>query len=130
SKYKQLGTLKIVFNREIPIQIPFLPLENIASWSLKREGTEWYAIASLKMTVEEPIKKPKTVGIDRGVVLAIADSDGRTVSNPKFYADSKQQLTRAQREASRKKRGFNNQTKAYAKVAKLQRKIARQRENF
>jgi putative transposase len=121
-KYRPLGELKIVLDR--PLQ------GKVSSWSLKKELNEWYAIAASELDLPIPIKNPNVVGIDRGIAVAIVDSDGRMVANPRFYQSNKKQLTRAQREAARKVRGSKNQKKAYTRVAKIQRKIARQRENF
>jgi len=120
-KYKQLGPLRIVLDRPL--------VGTVKSWMLKREGREWYAIAGLEIEKEQPAPvNNKVVGIDRGVVLMLADSEGRVVPNPRFGKQLERRLARAQRRLAKKKRGSKNQQKARAKVARLHRLAARRRE--
>jgi putative transposase len=123
--YKELGTLRAVFDRSIK--------GKIKSWSIKRENKDWFIIASVEKEFNIYSKtesENKTVGIDRGVILFTADSNGRTVVNPKFHEDTKLRLTRAQRELAKKKKGSSNRKKAIDKVARLYKLVARQRESF
>lgn len=122
-KYLPLGKLKIVLDRPTA--------GKVKSWSIKREVDEWYAMACCESEVTTPeTKNDKVVGIDRGVINVIADSDGRLVANPQVYKTLAGQLRRAQRQVSRKEKSSNNQKKARLKVARLARRMARQRENF
>ena len=120
-RYAPLGALKIVLDR---------PTEGtVKSWSIKRSIDEWYAKASLEIEVSDPIPvNTETVGIDRGIALFIADSDGRTVHNIRARGQLEKRIARAQRSVSRKKRGSSNKAKAAAKVADLLRLAARRRE--
>lgn len=70
------------------------------------------------------------MGIDRGVVAAFADSTGRVVENPRFLAAQARRLARAQRAVSRKEKRSKNKAKAVLKVAKIHRKVRRQRDHF
>lgn len=120
-RYKPLGTFKIVLDR--PTQ------GTIKSWTIKRDLDEWYAIASCEIEVEDP--KPvndKVVGIDRGVAIFLADSEGHTFPNIRAREQLEHRIRRAQRQACRKRKGSKNQKKANLKVAKLLRRAARQRE--
>jgi len=120
-RYQPLGPLKIVLDR---------PVRGVvSSWTIKREVDEWYAIAGCNYEVDEMVSRPESiVGIDLGCVKMIADSDGRTVESPGFYGTHEAKLKRLQRQASRKAKGSRNKKKALLKVARLQRRIARQRE--
>jgi putative transposase len=120
-RYKPLGTLKIVLDR---------PTKGIVKgWSIKRDGQEWYAVAGCEIEIADPVPvNDKAVGIDRGIALFLADSDGRTVENIRAGGHLETRIARAQRQVDHKKRGSENQHKARAKVAKLLRLAARQRE--
>ena len=60
------------------------------------------------------------MAIDRGVINAIADSDGRLVKSPRYYGRSLQRLARAQRTVSRRKKGSKNREKAKLALLKSQ----------
>jgi transposase len=77
-----VGRIKIRQDRVWPGDAKF------SSCHVVRDVDEWYAVFPLTFTKE--IEKPKggAVGINRGAVHAIADSTGRVVDSPKFYARS------------------------------------------
>jgi putative transposase len=119
-KYKPLGALKIIVDRPI--------LGTVKSWTLKREGKEWYATACTEQKMEVPATiNNKVVGIDRGIVVPIADSDGRLTENPRLFEKFELPIRRAKRVVSRRKKGSKNRNKAKERVAKLERTKARQR---
>src|SRR5258708_7031412 len=121
--YTKLGPLKIILSRPIN--------GTVKSWVIKRSQEEWYATARCLIEIPDPIPvNNETVGIDRGVKLALADSDGRQVENPRFLKDLQPRIKRAERKVSRKKKGSRNQKKARKKVARLRRLVARRREVF
>jgi putative transposase len=99
--------------------------------SIRRDGDQWFATIVCEVDVPPPTARAEpVVAIDRGVVNAVADSDGRIFRNPRFYERSLKRLARAQRVVSRRKKGSKNREKAKLKVAKLHRKVRRQREHF
>lgn len=51
-----------------------------------RDVDEWYAVFPLEFSVEQVRPKGGAVGINRGAVHAVADSRGRIVDSPRFYA--------------------------------------------
>ena len=76
---------------------------------------------------------PKTnemIGIDLGIVDFAIFSDETKIHNPKFYEKSEKKLAQLQKELSRKTIGSSNWNKARIKVAKLQKHIANQRNDF
>lgn len=120
-RYRALGPLVMVLDRA-------LPEGRLTSWSITKEVTEWYATAVIETEHEAPAPNTKPpVGIDRGVRLILADSDGRVVPRPEFLDASKALLERAQRQLSRKKKGSANFRKAAIRVAKIQQRVARSR---
>lgn len=82
---------------------------------------------------EEPTHKEKTgkvVGIDLGLKELVVTNDNKKVINPHWFRESQSKLKRLQQHLSRKVKGSNNFKKNKKKIAKLHRKIVRQREWF
>ncbi len=122
-QFPKLGNLRVVQHR---------PLEGRpTSCTLKRDGDQWFVVINCEVTLPDPLPRMgPIVGLDRGVVALVADSDGNTVENPRFFERSRKQLARLQRNAARKRKGSNNQRKAQLKVMRLHRRVRRQREWF
>ena len=81
----------------------------------------------------EPVVKQNgggSIGIDVGIKEFYSDSNGNTVSNPKFLEKSSRKLRREQRRLSRKKKGSNNRNRQRIRVAKVHEKITNQRNDF
>ncbi len=81
----------------------------------------------------EPEFRPNAgcmVGIDVGIKEFYSDSNGNTVSNPKYLEKSQRRLIREQRRLSRKQKGGSNRNKQRIKVAKVHEKITNQRNDF
>lgn len=98
--------------------------------AITNDAGQWFASVTCEIEIAEPA--PSTlpaVGIDRGIALLAADSTGHTVENPKHAENLQPRIVRAQRIANRRKKGSKNRTKAKLKVARLQRKVRRQREH-
>ncbi|MCL5803836.1 MAG: transposase [Candidatus Thermoplasmatota archaeon] len=70
------------------------------------------------------------VGIDLGLRALITTSDGMQMEPPRFLMKSEKKLKKAQRNLSRKQKGSGKRRKAKTGVAKIHRKIARQRDDF
>ena len=100
----------------------------IKTITAKREGGRWYVMLSCDDVPSDPLQPTMAVvGIDMGVASFLTTSDGVHVPNPRHLAASAGRLTAAQRNLARKKRGSNRRKKAVAKVARLHRKVRRQR---
>ena len=72
----------------------------------------------------------KAVGIDLGLTHYAITSDGTKHGNPKYYRKYEVRLAKKQKQLSRKHKGSANRNKARIKVAKIQVKITRCREDF
>ena len=70
------------------------------------------------------------VAIDRGITNFGATSDGDMIANPRCLEASLKRLAHAQRTVSRRKKGSKNREKAKARVARIHRKVRRQRDHF
>jgi putative transposase len=89
-RFPKLGILETVMHR---------PIEGKPkTCSLVRDGDAWFASIVCELAGEAPAPGTATgpaVALDRGIALLIADSDGRTVENPKPLARSRRRLARA-----------------------------------
>lgn len=122
-RFPKLGNLRAVVHRQTE--------GKPKTCTLRREGNQWFV--SLLHEIEAPDPAPRTspvVALDRGVVNAVADSDGLIVEAPRHYRESLRRLARAQRSVYRKKKGSKNRDKAKARVARIHIKVARQRAHF
>jgi putative transposase len=96
--------------------------------SVKREGQRWYIILTAEQTQPEPLPRTgSVVGVDMGIANFLADSNGEFVANPRHGAKAAAKLEAAQQALSRCKRGSKRRRRAVETVAKLHRKVRRQR---
>lgn len=89
--------------------------------------------ASILIDIEDqniiPDTNGKFVGIDVGVSLVVADSNGRREEPLDLVRELSKLRIKAQ-QLSRKKKGSNNRAKAKAKIAKQNLRIANMRKDF
>ena len=81
----------------------------------------------------EPEPRPNaggTIGIDVGIKAFYSDSNGNTVSNPRYLERAMRKLIREQRRLSRKQEDSHNRGKQRLRVARVHEKIANQRNDF
>jgi len=74
------------------------------------------------------LKEP--IGVDLGLISTITLSNGEKVENPGILNKSIDKIKRLQRILSRKQKGSHNRQKARMQLAKLWRKVRRQRNDF
>src|SRR5712692_10086372 len=100
---------------------------------LRADG-HWYALIVCEMepkTEHEPTTcSHPEIGLDVGLKVFLADSEGHTVENPRFYRTSAATLRRKQRTLCRRKKGSHRRRKAAKSTAQTHLKIARQRRDF
>ena len=104
----------------------------ILSATITRDKSGKYFV-TLICTEVEPQMLPKTsknVGVDLGVNALATLSDGTIIPNPKYYIASQKRLKRMHRQLSRKPKGSKNRDKATQKWAKLNERIANQRNDM
>jgi putative transposase len=68
--------------------------------------------------------------VDVGLINEVYLSNGEHISAPKHLRKSELVLKKYQREVSRKVKGSNNRKKAIRRLAKVHRKVERQRDDF
>ena len=91
----------------------------------------WHAIIVCEVAPEafrvQHAHPDKVLGIDMGLSVLLATSDGDVVENPRALQRSERRLKRLQRRVARKKRGGKNRRKAITRLARLHLHVKRQR---
>jgi putative transposase len=83
--------------------------------------------------MDESREAPRTgeiVGFDFGLKTYLTASNGEDVESPLFFKQRLNDIRKANRSLSRKKRGSNNRHKARLNLARLHKKLADQRKDF
>ncbi|MCF2130555.1 transposase [Strepomyces sp. STD 3.1] len=83
--------------------------------------------------IPDPIVEPGTdrvIGIDRGVTITAALSDGRKLNCPQLTTRERAQIRKHQRRAARAPKGSGRKRSEYAKVAKLKVREADRRKDW
>jgi putative transposase len=99
--------------------------------TISREADGRYACISCADVPIEPL--PATgheTGIDVGLTVFLVAADGEPVDNPRHYRKAEQQLTKAQRRVSRRKKGSTRRRKAVQLLARKHQHVQRQRRDF
>ncbi len=78
-----------------------------------------------QMACEHP-----AIGLDVGLKVFLADSEGGMVENPRHYRRGQKRLAHAQRTLCRRQKGSHRRRKAAREVACKHLKISRQRRDF
>ena len=98
--------------------------------TVRREGRRWWV--SLRC-VDVPARTlpatGKAVGIDLGVGVLVATSDGGIVEGSRPARGAEQEVARAQRRVASKQRRSNRRRKAVASLAATHRRIANRRQD-
>lgn len=122
-KLPKLGWVKLRGWQELPGAI-----RNI---TVSRRAGQWFAAVQCEREVAEPVASTlPAVGIDMGVVIFAALSDGTTIAPANHGKRALKALRRAQRALARKKRGSANRRKAIRRVARIQKRVADARKDF
>jgi putative transposase len=125
-KLPKLGWVKFRASRS-------LEGERIRSATLSREGTHWF----VSFLVDDGVSTPDehqapgaAVGVDRGVVAAVATSDGELIDQT-FVTDGEHRRAVAlQRKLSRAAKGSANRAKIRSKLARLRARERHRRQDF
>ena len=94
-------------------------------------GGDWHVAIQVEVPDRaDPPNGGNAVGIDRGVVHAIAASDGEPFDMPKCTAKEDERLLRLERKRERQSKGSKNQRRTKRKIARYHAKRARCRYDF
>jgi len=98
---------------------------------IKRDAVgDWWACISSKIPDVPKVLLKSAVGVDVGLKSLYTTSDGEEVKPPKFLRRSEEKVKILQRRVSSKKKGSRNREKSVKDLAKVYRKIERQRDDF
>jgi putative transposase len=122
-KLPKMGWVRLHWDRSIPDEV-----KNI---TLARRAGIWTVAAQYEREVADPAPSTlPTVGIDRGVNVFAALSDGTMIPPLNAGKSALRTLARAQRKLARKQKGSKKRQKAKMRVARIQAKIARTRKDY
>ncbi|WNN12444.1 RNA-guided endonuclease TnpB family protein [Chryseobacterium phage MA9V-2] len=123
-KVTKLGYIKISIDRRPPENAKYLSVT-----ISKNNLNEYYASVCFEYEHEPKIKQTtKNVGCDLGIASLLTLSDGLQFANPKIFRENQSELRRLQQHLSKKRKGSSRHNKCRIKVAKLYKKMTRQRE--
>ncbi len=93
-----------------------------------READGWYVAFSCAEVPTPPLPlTDRETGIDVGLQVFLVTAEGEAVENPRHYRKGEQQLAKAQRRVSRRKKGSNRRTEAVQLLARAHQTVKRQR---
>ena len=123
-RLSKIGDVRIVYHRQIEGVVKTCNIR-------KSSSGKWYATFScelpdveIKQIVENPI------GVDRGLNQLVALSNGDSVSAPRFYRKSEQDLDRLNQKLSACGKGTPERKEAKKRLSLLHEKIANKRSDF
>jgi putative transposase len=119
----------------------YRPLEGtpVTAHLVLRADGHWYALIVCETAPQDAVGVAHPdqqacahpdVGLDVGLKVFLADSEGRVVENPRHYRAGQQRLAHAQRTLCRRAKGSHRRRQAARQVAAHHLKIARQRRDF
>jgi len=117
---------------KIKLHRPFEGTPKTVHLVLRADG-HWYALIVCE-TTPQTVHFPSTcehpdIGIDVGLKVFLADSEGNTIANPRYYRTAQKTLRRKQRSSCRRKKGSHRRRKSAKNTAKTHLKINRQRKD-
>jgi putative transposase len=118
----KIGNLKVKLHCRLKGEVKTL--------TLKHADGKWYACFSCLVEAEPLPVCPDAIGIDVGLESFAVTSDGEIVDNPRWFRQAEKKLRRLQRHVSRCPKGSGGWHKACRLVAKLQRQVFNQRNDF
>ena len=103
----------------------------IKTCTIIRDIDQWFVILTSEISLPKPAKSLNlTVGVDVGIKTLAVLSDGTEIENPRHTLKSEKKLSREQRRLSRRDKGSANRDRQRISVAKVHRKIRRQRDDY
>src|SRR5262249_7146305 len=91
----------------------------------------WYVTFTIDTDASQPLDEAGyAVGIDLGVTVFAATSDGEKIANPRHVDRKARNVARYQRRLARCQKGSANRAKAAARVARAHRKVRHARQDF
>lgn len=122
-----IGELKLLGTWDIHTY----PVKTIKRVRLVRRADGYYCQFAIDVAASKQLEPTgNQVGLDVGLEYFYSDSNGNTVSNPKFLRKAEIAIKRSQRRIYKHKKGSNNRHKSRKVYARKQLKVSRQRTEF
>jgi putative transposase len=118
----KIGSIKVKLHREI--------LGKMKTCTIKREGSQWYAVFTCEVETQPFPACDDAVGIDLGLLHFATLSTGETIENPRYFRQAEKKVVKLQQSLTRKKSGSHRRKKAVKLVTKAHRKVRNQRHDF
>jgi len=118
----KIGNVKIKLHRSLQGEVKTLTLKN--------ENGKWYACFSSILDSEPLPENHDAIGIDVGLESFAVTSDAEIVDNPRWFRAAQKELRRKQRHVSRCTKRSSGWKRACCRVAKLDRHVFHQRNDF
>lgn len=118
----KIGWVKYRDSRAMPARV--------RSTRIVCQGGKWFACIRAEVAPSKAPTPASSIGIDRGVALALAASDGTTVAAPQSLRLLELRARKAQRVLSRRKRGSRRYAKQRVVVASIMARAARIRRDW
>lgn len=106
------------------------PIENLSSWTVKRENRTYYLVLLFDVDIQPKTQAEGRIGIDLGVKDLLTLSTGAKINYPDRLRRLEEDIKREQRKLSRRTKGSNNYRKQRAIVAKAYARLRHYRDNF
>lgn len=123
-----LGWMKYFNSRTFPDNA------DIRTVTVMNRGTDWYisVLVDTGVALPELINPKSVVGIDVGINVLVALSDGSFVENIAVTTEPKtaRRLAMRGRAASRKQKGSKNRKKAFVKISRTKHKLTQKRDGY
>lgn len=120
----KLGKFKLYLSREILGDIKTITV-------VRKSSGKWFVSFSCDNVPEKPLpENDKAIGIDVGLKVLLADSDGNIIENPRHLKQNEEKLKVLNEELKRKQLQSKRHEKARLKRARLYEKVANQRKDF
>jgi len=97
--------------------------------TVSKQAGRWFVSISCEVP-DTAGKSHAAVGIDLGIHVLMALSDGTVVENPRWYRRRERRMKHLQREVSRKRKGSKNREKAKKRLAGFQYRTACMRSDY
>ena len=122
-KIPKLGWVKLLGYRPLGGEL--------RSITISHKAGQWYVSVAWNCDMPDPASSSLSmIGIDRGVKVFAALSDGTNIEPINAFKTIQDKLAKAQRKLARKKKFSSNWRKQQAKIGRLHRKAANARKDF
>ncbi len=129
-----IGTLRLIGanpKRKKARPLAPFPLAQMKRVRIVKRADGYYVQVAIQAERKIDHQPPdKAIGIDVGLKAFYTDSDGHTVTNPRYLRKAEKRLKRLHRHVSRKVKRSKSRKKAIKRLAKGYLKVQRQRKDF